>query len=410
MRFWHIFWREYWGNITRRGFLLFTFGFPLSLVTLPVLGGAALALALYSALPATDPRPVGLVDQAAVISPTATVPREPVEIIRFETADQADQALAQGDIQAYYHLPSHYWRTGTVAIRYEVPPSQMVDRMVSNWIEAQLESRVPAELLTRLQEGPEFSHLGLSDQSSAFSKANMVEAFAIFLVIYFVRLVGTFTANFVLESIVNEAEDRTLEILITTVSPLTFISGKLLGLVAVGLTQVGTWLAAALGLALVVTGWVGVKLLEPVWAWEHLGLTLSVLTAAYLLDQIVAAALGLVRVTGGAGNLIFNLVNLVIGLSLIYAIYFVPRHPHTPISVIASLVPFTAPVVLLIRVVVSEVPVWQVVLSQVCLWGSCLLGVFWLHRLLKANVVPSTQPFRFVEWLGRVRRQAWRSS
>ena len=87
------------------------------------------------------------------------------------------------------------------------------------------------------------------------------------------------------------------------------------------------------------------------------------------------------------------------GLGLIYAAYFVPRNPHTPVAIAASLFPLTAPLVLLVRVVVSEVPLWQIGLSQTLLWGSSIAGVFWLRRLLRANLVASAAPFSLRYWL-----------
>jgi ABC-2 type transport system permease protein len=181
--------------------------------------------------------------------------------------------------------------------------------------------------------------------------------------------------------------------MITSVSPFQFVTGKLFGLLAVGLTQIGMWL----GGVLIFTGGLGFLIgINPVsylLGWEHLGLVLSVLLATYLLDQILAAGMGLLRVSGGAGNLLFNTINSVVGISLIYAAYFVPRNPHTPLAVIASLIPLTAPLVLSIRVVVSQVPAWQVVLSQLLLWGSCAGGIFWLHYLLKANLVGQNPRF-----------------
>jgi ABC-2 type transport system permease protein len=77
----------------------------------------------------------------------------------------------------------------------------------------------------------------------------------------------------------------------------------------------------------------------------------------------------------------------------------VPANPHTPIAIATSLFPLTAPLVLLVRVVVSEVPAWQISLSQALLWGSSLAGVFWLRRLLRANLVASTTPFSLRAWL-----------
>jgi hypothetical protein len=48
---------------------------------------------------------------------------------------------------------------------------------------------------------------------------------------------------------------------------------------------------------------------------------------------------------------------------------------------------------------VSEVPAWQISLSQTLLWGSSLAGIFWLRQLLRANLVASTRPFSLRAWL-----------
>jgi ABC-type Na+ efflux pump permease subunit len=111
--------------------------------------------------------------------------------------------------------------------------------------------------------------------------------------------------------------------------------------------------------------------------------------------------MGLFRVSGGAGNIFFDVINLVVGVGLLYAAYFVPRNPHTPLAIIASFIPFTAAVVLPIRAVVSEVPVWQTILSQVVLWGTCVVSLFWLRRLLRANLLTFGSPFKLRHWLGR---------
>jgi hypothetical protein len=55
--------------------------------------------------------------------------------------------------------------------------------------------------------------------------------------------------------------------------------------------------------------------------------------------------------------------------------------------------------VLLVRVVVSDVPTWQVALSQFLLWGSSLACFFWLRRLLRTNLVANTTPFEMRRWL-----------
>ena len=401
MRVFHIFWREYWGNISRRSYLIFTFGFPLFMVSVPLVGGLILAVAVQSAMPRLDSRPVGVVDEANLLTEAQERPLRPVEIILFENRENAAEALSSAQIQAYYVIPADYWQTGHVILTYDAAPVESVDRMVAGWLRARIRARVPPDLLTRLEQGPRITHNGVTDSGNTFSQADLIEPVLVFMVIYFVRLAGSFTASYMFDSIASESHDRTLEILITTVSPLQFITGKLLGLIAVGLTQIGMWVGAILALGVAVSLFLGVNFLAPLFSWDYLSLMISVLLAAYFLDQILAAAMGLLRISGGAGNLFFNTINAVVGISLIYAIYFVPRNPNTLPAVLGSLFPLTAPLVLLIRVVVTEVPVWQIALSQILLWGTCLLGIIGLRKLLKANLVAGSSLFSLRAWFAR---------
>ncbi len=404
MRTFYIFWREYWSNITRRSYLAFTFGFPIFMISMPMIFGIILAAAISSATPPTDPRPVGMIDQPQLLGDTE-MPNQPVEVIMYADQQVAAMALQQGDIQAYYHIQAPYWQSGEVVMGYDEPPTRDVDQMVSRWIKQAVRANAPEDVVTRLRYGADIVHHGVADSQPSYTELDLIEPILVYLVLYFVRLAGSFTASYMFDSIANEGRDRTLEILISTVSPLHFIAGKLTGLLAVGLTQIGMWFGAIFAFALVGSWLLEINLLGYFLAWEHLGLLIVVLTATYLMDQILAAGMGLLRVSGGAGNTLFATFNSVIGLSLLYAAYFVPRNPDAPLAVFASIFPLTSPLVLLIRVVVSSVPQWQITLSLLLLWGTNIAGILWLRRLLKANLVANSGTFSIKEWLsGKLKR------
>lgn len=395
-RIWRIFWREYWGHLTRRSYLLLTVGFPLFMMGAPMVGGIVLLLAFHATLPSLDPRPIGLLDQAGLLT-DSPIPAGPVEVKRFDTLANAAKALAAGEIQGYYHLHADYWATGEVIASYPVALHPAIEEMMAGWITQQVRNQAPPQLLTRLDREPHIIHRDLVGVQS-YSLADMTDVIIVYLLIYFMRLGGSFTAEYMFGSIVSEANDRTLEIVLSSVSPLQFLLGKLLGLLAVGLTQLGLWGGVVLALSLGTSALLGFDLTGFLLSWEHLGLMLSVLLGAYLLDQMLAAALGLLKVSGGAGSLFYSSFGYLAGLSLIYAAYFVPRNPNSLLAVAASLFPLTAPLVLLVRVVVSEVPAWQVALSQILLWGSSLALLLWLRRLLRANLFAST-PFELRRWV-----------
>ena len=400
IRTWLIFWHEYKGHLRRRSYLLFTFGFPIFMLFAPLIGGLILALAIQTATPEPDRRPVGLVDQAGILSPEVEPPEGPVEVIRFATAEMAAAALKAGHIQAYYDIQPHYWDSGEIVLTSEVAPAGEVEAMITGWVRQRVRAKAPPDILTRIDRGASIIHQDLGG-TRAFSFENIIELALIFLPIYFVRLGSSFVAEYMFGSIASEAYDRTLEILITSVTPLQLIIGKVLGLLAVGLTQLGTWAAFALVLSVGISSFFGFDLLGALFGWPHMALLLSVLLAAYVMDQILAATLALFRVSGGAGSHLFNTINWVVGLGLLYAIYFVPRNPHSLVAVVASIFPLTASIVLLVRVVVSDVPLWQIILAQLSLWGTIFASLFWLRWLLQANLVANAAPVGLRDWLKR---------
>ncbi|GEM_PF-2335379 len=399
-----IFLHEYWRYVTSRGYLLFTFGFPLLLLIVPVVGGAILALAIYLAMPPLDPRPIGMVDQAKLLGDSTssfsgtTQDGKLVKVIFFPHSEEAAAALASDTIQAYYEIPPDYWQSGQVTLTYYTAPNELIRSMVTSWIEREVRRTVPETILQRLDRGPDISHYDWHGKRG-YTLFNLLEWAIVYAIVYFVRLGGTsITANYMFDSIADEADDRTLEILLTSVSPLQFLLGKILGLLAVGFTQLSVWMVAALILMRAVGSYWNFDLIGFLFGWSHLWLMVSMLLGAYVLDHLLAATLGLLRVSGGAGMQLFGLINLFGSFGLLYATYFIPRNPHTTLAVLASLLPFTSPIVLLIRVVVSEVPTWQIAFSLILLWGTNFLAVFWLRRLLRANLVGKT-PFQFWAWL-----------
>jgi ABC-2 type transport system permease protein len=245
--------------LTRKGYLIFTFGFPMFIVFAPLIGGVLSAFVIYIVMPAPDAHPIGIVDQVGVLldeDEQATITEKGallksqehagniVKVIFFRSPEEAGAALATDYIQAYYNIPPDYWENGEVTLTYYTHPHGLIDMMFTNWLRQEVREGIPPELVTRLQIGPDIAHTDLTGESRDFSFITFIEGAIVYMIIYFVRLVGTsFTANYMFDSISNEADERTLEILITSVTPLQFLLGKILGLLAVGVTQLGMWAA-----------------------------------------------------------------------------------------------------------------------------------------------------------------------
>jgi ABC-2 type transport system permease protein len=203
------------------------------------------------------------------------------------------------------------------------------------------------------------------------------------------------------DSIASEADDRTIEIVLTSVSPMQFLTGKVIGLLLVGLTQLAAWGSMALILVTMVGSRFGVHPVGWLTSWEHFGILLNVLLATYVLNQLLAAVVGLLQVNSGSGMLLFNTLNWVVGIGWHYTLALIPPNPNTPLAVVASFFPLTAPNVLLLRLAVAEVPAWQIILSQVLRWATNLATLYWLRYLLQTNLVANAPRFRLRDWFKR---------
>lgn len=159
--------------------------------------------------------------------------------------------------------------------------------------------------------------------------------------------------------VVEEKSSRVVELLLATLRPWQLMSGKVLGIGVVGLLQVGLIVVAAAGtaLALDLVGSSGLSVgATAVWAlvWFVLG---------YLVYALVMAALAaLVSRQEDVGAVLSPVVTVMmipygVGVSL------APQDPDHLLVVVLSLVPFTAPLMMPIRIALGQVASWEVWLS-----------------------------------------------
>lgn len=182
----------------------------------------------------------------------------------------------------------------------------------------------------------------------------------------------------ILRGIIQEKSDRIVEILVSSMRPIELLTGKVLGMAAVGLTQLAAWIAMA-ALLMGATD-VGAatselnlgQLLRP-------GVAVSFLVF-YLLGYLVYVC---VYAFGGAiVNSEKEAQNFLTPILLVLMIPWflvmpVILNPDSPMSVGLSFVPVFTPITMFIRVLVSQPPAWQVALS-ILLSAATIWGMFWV--------------------------------
>ena len=215
------------------------------------------------------------------------------------------------------------------------------------------------------------------------SKAAYSAALVLFLLMYMViMLYGMNTAR----SIIEEKTSRVFEVLLATIKPDEMLAGKILGVGAVGLTQIGVWMLAAIvlgstGLAASVVG--SGKL--PISIGQAIFFVVYFLFG-FLVYSSIAAALG--AMTNSEQELQQLNMFLVMPLAFCMLMLFViGTAPNSTLSTVVSLIPFCSPLLMNLRISLTTVPVWQIALSFV-LMSLTIGAILWVaSRIYRVGIL-----------------------
>jgi ABC-2 type transport system permease protein len=186
----------------------------------------------------------------------------------------------------------------------------------------------------------------------------------------------------VMRGIVQEKTERVVEILISSMPSMQLLSGKILGLAAVGLTQVGAWLIMGGALA-VYSG--GVAMLAGVNVFSYLNLAVVPwFFIFYLLGYLIYVC---IYAVGGAISNSEKEAQQILGPLMMVAMipwmlaFPILQNPESTLAVVLSLVPVFTPITMFMRVIVSEPPLWQLGLSV-----ALALGTIWVMFWMTAKI------------------------
>jgi ABC-2 type transport system permease protein len=400
-------------TLSKRSFWILTFLMPLFLLGLNAFviiqesdtGGAA-SDSVPSGEQDVAPSITGLVDDAAL-----TVQRPdswPGTLFRsFVDEASARAALDSGEIDRYVHIPADYVTTGRVNV-YDEEFHVLGD---DNAYQAELQYLMDYNLtgdgalvvaLGNPVPGAQarFHALRPAPEDGQSEAMGLVVASIMPYFYYFVLIMG---GNYLLRSVVAEKENRTVEVLLLSLSPRDLMVGKILAMSVVMLIQLGVW---AVGGFLILDR--GADLMQVAsfsfpqgfWLWASIFLVLG-----YLLYASVMAAAGAIAPNAREGNQVIWLVIIPLMPTLMFGRIFL-EDPHGTLSVALSLFPLSAPSAMVTRLAVSQVPLWQVLVSLVGLALTTYLFVTLSSRFFRADNLISQESFNWRRLATGWRKQA----
>ncbi len=231
-----------------------------------------------------------------------------------------------------------------------------------------------------------------------------------FLIYMFIFIYG----SQIMQSVLDEKTSRIVEVIVSSVRPFQLMMGKVLGVGAVGFTQLLIWIVlmftlTSVGIAVFGGPAAGMEMMadqmsqeieltetqETVANIENLLGTVPVvkilvsflfyfLGAYFLYGALYAAVGSSVDSMQDAQQFMFPIMIPII--AAIISLGFVLDDPHSSLAVTLSMIPFTSPIIMMARLPFG-VPTWQLLLSMVLLVGG-FMGTIWVAgRIYRVGIL-----------------------
>ena len=322
-------------------------------------------------------------EQVASIGPDAPAQRS-----------QLDARLRAKEIDGYLVLPPDFMEHGRAEF-FNNNPGDVLSRRIlqqalnravreQRLVEAQVDSKTRQGLFQPVEL--ESVKIGATGEERD-AGGSFILVFGVGFIMYLAILMY---GQIILGAVIEEKETRIAEILFSSVKPFTLMMGKLVGVSLVALTQLAIW-----GTAFSVFALYGINLLAsrglkmgsiPAIPFGHyVYFALFFLLGYFIYATIYALVGSMVTTTQEGGQLAMPII-LILVVSF-YLFLPVSRSPDSSFSFWVSMIPFSAPVAMLVRIVTQTPPFWQIALSLIVGFGTVVLIMWVAARIYRVGML-----------------------
>lgn len=409
--------REYINKVRNKSFIIMTFLSPLIFVGIFALVG------YLSSINNATIRDISIVDESGVLAKNfKDTQTEKYTVLKNVSIDDAKLLGDEGTVYGVLHIPKTTTLEGlaTATTFYsKESPSLTIMRDIENTIESQVntarlkQANIDADKIKALRIEVDTKQETFEGKKT--SKADAIAKLifggaAGYLLFMFIIIYG----NMIMRSVIEEKTSRIIEIIISSVKPIKLLLGKIIGTSLAGVTQFVAWVILISILTSVVSLVFGIDpgaaqsqqqemitqasggssslFLEAYRAYESLPLANLVImfllffVGGYLLYASLYAAIG-AAVDNETDTQQFMIpVIMPLILSIYVGFFTVIENPHGMVSQVFSYIPFTSPVVMLMRIPFG-VPLWQQVLSVTILFVTFTGMVFFAAKIYRVGIL-----------------------
>jgi len=409
--------REFLNKIGNKSFILMTVLLPI------ILSGIGFLLTFLSSINNDTSKVISVVDKTGYIYEKLDSSND-IKYDLIGTSSSLDEARSISESKSDYGLlfidnfdTPEKIAESIVFITEDSPSFSVIDR-----IESELEtiltnenyriegidinlinsSRIYIDLFQESFDGEETSRIdGLVSLMFGF--------FLGFLLYFFIFAYG----SMIMMSVMEEKTNRIIEIIISSVKPFNLMTGKIIGVSLAGLTQVFIWMVMFFAFSFIFSTIFGIDgsydsgeimlssnneagvssfVLEMISAFMNLPLTnifiafIFYFIGGYLLYASIFAAIGAAIDNQADAQQFMIPITLIVIIALYVGILTIPEDPNGIVAQIFSYIPFTSPIVMLMRIP-NGVPLYEQIISLTILFSSVVFMIWIGAKIYRIGIL-----------------------
>ena len=397
--------REFLERVTKKSFIATTLLMPIFMIAVMI------APTLITILSSPEQVKIAVIDDSGVIAPTL---KDDSSITFVQINDNLEIAKANDSIDGILVIGQNIVSTTSDVTFYSHDASSLlIEQNISSQLEKAIENiRRENYNIEGLDEIVESLNVDINlttyrinetEDSTSSSFLSYVIGMAMSLLLYmFLLLYG----QLVMTSIIEEKNNRVLEIMVSSIKPGQLMLGKILGIGSVALTQVAIWgvilvsisaflLPAILPADIIAevtafntgslnaeTAQNDIETLQAISILSNVGYIVNIII--YLILFLIGGFLFYAALNAAIGSAVDNvqdasqlqsvvMVPIILGLVLSMSVV---SDPNSTLATILSMIPFTSPMTMMTRIPFG-IPTWEIITSLVILYAS-FIGMVWI--------------------------------
>lgn len=385
---------EFLTNVKRKEFIILTFLLPLILVMSMIIP------VFFMQTISHEKETLGVVVETGVVLPILKERYSDYIIEEVVNADEARRLLDNNSISSYIIIPRDFLKIGRASYYSKVQLSSFssanmnLERILSDIIiESLLQDKgVSKETINKVKNPITMERITVTKKGEEVETPFSFVGNYLLPLFLFMSIMNA--GGYLLNGIIEEKENKVVEVLLSTISPTELLSGKIVGLGGLGILQVGIWITGVV----IITSFLKIPLVS----LEKGILIMILFILGYLFYSSIFAMIGSISTSTRDSQQISALVSFIVFIPLLLFFGIVQNPNMTFIRILGMIPPFI-PTIMIMRILLSEVSLIDIIISMIILSLSVIVSAKVASKIFKIGILMHGQKPSFNEVLRWVR-------